>query len=132
MEKESFAPKYKKIIAVVAIIIIAVLAIALLPRIMYSETKAGGYPAVSLNVEAVGDNQIRLDVLAGSIAAGQWAYSVSTTVGTYNWVTATVALIAPSVSLGSYPPGTYYVNVKQIPTGHVYFSYDQSITVPAS
>ena len=98
---------------------------------IYYVTRAGGYPAISMNAEALGDNQIKIDVLSGSIAAGQWAYSVTQTSGTYTWVTGVVALGAPSVSLGSaFTHGTYYVNLKHINTGHIYFSSDQVVTLP--
>jgi hypothetical protein len=122
-ERGQGATEYLLMLAAVLVIV----AVAI-----YYVTRAGGYPAISMNAEAIGDNQIRVDVLAGSIAAGQWAYSVSTTSGSYNWVTGTVALAAPSTSLGaSYAHGTYYVNVKHINTGHIYFSYDQVLTLPS-
>jgi hypothetical protein len=121
-EKGQGATEYLLMLAAVLVIV----AVAI-----YYVTRAGGYPAISMNAEAIGDNEIRLDVLAGSIAAGQWAYSVSTTSGSYTWVTGVVALGAPSVSLGSsYAYGTYYVNVKHINTGHIYFGSDQVLTVP--
>ena len=124
-ERGQGATEYLLMLAAVLVIV----AVAI-----YYVTRAGGYPAISMNAEAVGDNLIRLDVLSGSIAAGQWAYSVSTTSGSdYNWVTGTVALAAPSTSLGaSYAHGTYYVNVKHINTGHIYFSSDQVLTLPSS
>jgi len=90
-----------------------------------------GYPAIGMNVEAYGDNEIIIRVLSGSIEAGEWAYSVSATEGAYNWVTGTEALDAPSVSLGTYAHGTWYVNVKHIASGHVYFTPDQVVTLPA-
>jgi len=90
-----------------------------------------GYPAISMSVAASGDNEIIIRVLSGSIEAGEWAYSVSDTVGAYNWVTGTEALIAPTVSLGTYAAGTWYVNVKHIDSGHIYFGTDQVVTLPA-
>jgi hypothetical protein len=123
-ERGQGATEYLLMLAAVLVIV----AVAI-----YYVTRAGGYPAISMNAEAVGDNQVRLDVLSGSIAAGQWAYSVSTTSGTYTWVTGTMALGAPTVSLGAtYAHGTYYVNVKHINTGHIYFSSDQVLTLPSS
>ena len=99
---------------------------------IYYVTRAGGYPAVSMNA-ASPDNHIRIDVLSGSIAAGQWAWSVSTTANQYTWVTGTVALAAPSVDLGTFTVGaTEYVNVKHISTGHLYFASDQVVTVGSS
>jgi hypothetical protein len=97
---------------------------------IYYVTRAGGYPAISMNI-AASENRITVTVLSGSIAAGKWAYSVSSTEGTYNWVTGTEALDAPSVTLGEYPAGTYYVNIKHIDTGHIYFSTDQAVTLPS-
>lgn len=99
---------------------------------IYYVTRAGGYPVVSMNAEAVGDT-IRLDVLSGSIAAGQWQWSVSTTANDYTWYDGTVALAAPSVALeNSLAPNNYYVNVKHKTTGHIYFSSDQVLTVASS
>jgi hypothetical protein len=101
---------------------------------IYYVTRAGGYPVVSMNAEAVGDT-IRLDVLSGSIAAGQWQWSVSTSANNYTWHdTDTLgALAAPSVELeNSLPAGNYYVNVKHKTTGHIYFSSDQVLTVASS
>jgi len=98
-------------------------------KIFASSTVAvqeGGYPAISA-VVATSDNQISITVLSGSIPAGQWAYSVSSEAGSYNWITGTQALSAPSVSLGTYAYGTWYVNVKHIGTGHIYFNPDINV-----
>jgi hypothetical protein len=102
---------------------------------IYYVTRAGGYPAISMNAEASGDNQIIIRVLSGSIAAGQWAYYAGTTPSTSasSWTTGSSALAAPEVSLGSsYAHGTWYVNIKHVGTGHIYFSSDQVITLPAT
>ena len=123
-EKGQGATEYLLMLAAVLVIV----AVAI-----YYVTRAGGYPAISMNAAAQGDNQVILTVLSGSIAAGQWAYSVSSTQGSYSWVTPTYALAAPSVSLGSsYAAGTWFVNVKHIGTGHIYFNPDQVITLPAA
>jgi len=97
---------------------------------IYYVTRAGGYPAISMNVAAT-ENRITITVLSGSIAAGKWAYSVSATEGTYTWVTPTEALDAPSVPIGDYAAGTWYVNVKHTDSGHIYFSTDQAVTLPS-
>ena len=99
---------------------------------IYYVTRAGGYPAISMNATSP-DNHVHINVLSGSIAAGQWAWSVSISPNTYTWTTGTVALAAPSVDLGSQTLGTtVYVNVKHISTGHIYFTPDQVITVGSS
>jgi len=99
---------------------------------VYYVTRAGGYPAVSMNAQASGDNEIIITVLSGSIASGEWAYSVSATSGSYTWVTGTEALDAPSVTIASdLAAGTWYVNVKHIASGHIYFTTDQVVTLPA-
>ena len=95
---------------------------------VYYVTRAGGYPAISMNAQASGDNEIIITVLSGSIASGEWAYSVSATEGSYSWVTGTEALDAPSVSLGAYATGAWYVSLKHKASGHVYFS-DRVITI---
>ena len=86
------------------------------------------YPAIAATALSI-DNEIVLNVLTGSIATGEWAYSVSATEGSYSWTTGTEALDAPSVSLGSYAAGTWYVNVKHLDSGHIYFTTDQSVTI---
>jgi hypothetical protein len=118
-ERGQGATEYLLMLAAVLVIV----AVAI-----YYVTRAGGYPVVSMNAESVGDS-IRLDVLSGSIAAGQWQWSVSTTANTYTWVDGTVALAAPSVLLENGLSGNYYVNVKHKTTGHIYFSSDQVLTV---
>ena len=98
---------------------------------IYYVTRAGGYPAVSMNAANDGDNGIKISVLSGSIASGEWAYSVSATEGSYSWIDGNEALDAPSVSLGTYANGKWYVNVKHKASGHMYFSTDQPITIPS-
>jgi len=101
---------------------------------IYYVTRAGGYPAISMNATSP-DNHVRISVLSGSIAAGQWAYYVGTTPSdsTSIWTNGTMALSAPSVDLGTYTIGTTeYVNVKHISTGHIYFASDQVVTVGSS
>ena len=85
------------------------------------------YPAISATSAKYGDNEIRINVLSGSIPALEWAYSVSTVEGSYSWIQGTEELDAPYVSLGTYAPRTYYVSLKHIDSGHIYF-YDQTIT----
>ena len=87
-----------------------------------------GYPAISATSVKVGDNEIRINVTTGSIPAGEWAYSISSTEGSYSWIQGTEELDAPYVSLGTYAAGTYYVSLKHIYSGHVYF-WDQTITI---
>jgi len=97
---------------------------------IYYVTRAGGHPAVAMNAEA-SDNEIIMRVVSGSMATGEWAYSVSGTRSSYSWVTGTEALDAPSVSLGTYAAGTWYVNVKHVASGYLYFTPDQVITLPS-
>lgn len=98
---------------------------------IYYVTRAGGYPAISMNAESSGENGIKITVLSGSIAAGEWAYRVGSTDGGGSWVTGTEALDAPSVSIGTYAAGTWYVNVKHLDSGHLYFTSDQTVTLPS-
>ena len=89
-----------------------------------------GYPQMSVSA-SVGQssNQIWIYVLSlSSIPSGDWAYSVSATKGTYSWITGAEPLDAPSVSLGTYAAGTWYVSLKHIPSGHVYFA-DKQVTI---
>jgi uncharacterized protein (UPF0333 family) len=120
-ERGQGATEYLLMLAAVLVIV----AVAI-----YYVTRAGGYPVVSMNAAPQGDNQIMITVLSGSIAKGQWQYSVTNTAGSYNWVTNnTDTLAAPGVSLGSYSAGTWYVNVKHTSTGHIYFNPDQIVTL---
>jgi len=99
---------------------------------IYYVTRAGGYPVVSVNAEALGDNSIKLTVLSGSIASGEWAYSVSSAANTYTWVDGAEALDAPSVTIKTgLAAGTWYVNVKHKASGHLYFTTDQAVTLPS-
>jgi len=86
------------------------------------------YPAISAASAKHGDNEIRINVLTGSIPANEWAYSVSAIAGSYSWTTGTSELAAPYVSLGTYAAGTYYVSLKHFDSGHIYF-WDQTITI---
>jgi len=98
---------------------------------IYYVTRAGGYPAISMNAANDGENGIKITVLSGSIAAGEWAYSCTTST-THSWTTGTEALDAPSVNIATdLADGTYYVNVKHIDSGHMYFAEDQTITIPS-
>jgi uncharacterized protein (UPF0333 family) len=122
-ERGQGATEYLLMLAAVLVIV----AVAI-----YYVTRAGGYPAVSMNAAPEGDNQIMITVLSGSIAAGQWSYYVGQSPSTSGSTFTTVsdrALAAPSVSLGSYAAGTWYVNIKHIGTGHIYFNPDQIVTL---
>jgi len=122
-ERGQGATEYLLMLAAVLVIV----AVAI-----YYVTRAGGYPAISMNAASQGNGTILITVQAGSIAAGQWAYSISATQGSYTWVTATETLSAPSVTLdNARAAGTWYVNVKHIGTGHIYFNPDQVVTLPA-
>jgi len=95
---------------------------------VYYVTSTGGYPAVAATAVKYGDDTIRINVETGSIPAGDWAYIVSNTQGSTNWVDGTVELKAPYVSLGTQTPDNYYVSLKHKPSGHIYFS-DTKITI---
>ena len=95
---------------------------------VYYVATAGGYPVVSVNPEEF-DSNIKITVLSGSIPAGDWQYSVSTTSGSYTWETGNVELKAPSVTIKTgLSAGNYYVSLKHKPSGHIYFA-DQKITI---
>jgi hypothetical protein len=122
-ERGQGATEYLLMLAAVLVIV----AVAI-----YYVTRAGGYPVVSMNAASEGDNQIMITVLSGSIAAGQWSYYVGTTPSASGtqFTPGTGALAAPSVTLGTYATGhTYYVNIKHVGTGHIYFNPDQIVTL---
>jgi hypothetical protein len=85
------------------------------------------FPAIAAT-EAKVDNTIRIEVTTGSIEAGEWQYSVSSASGNYDWTDGAEALDSPSVSLGAYDAGTWYVSLKHKASGHIYFS-DRVITI---
>ena len=95
---------------------------------VYYVTSTGGFPAVSASAAKYGDNEIRINVLSGSIPAGDWQYRVDTSPGTGTWVEETVELKASYFSLGTYPAGNRYVSLRHKPSGHVYFE-DTKITI---
>lgn len=74
------------------------------------------------------DNTIRINVVSGSISAGDWEYSVSSAEGSYSWTTGTEELDSPHVTLGTFTQGTYYVSLRHKPSGHIYFA-DQEVTI---
>lgn len=118
-EKGQGATEYLLMLAAVLVIV----AIA----VYYVTTAGAGYPAISATSAKHGDNEIRINVSTGSIPANEWAYSVSSTEGSYSWTTGTEILDAPYVSLGTKAAGTYYVSLKHVDSGHLYF-YDQTQT----
>lgn len=93
-------------------------------------TRGGGYPNVSILSIVAGDfgSEIRIYVKSGFIPAGEWAYSVSATRGSYNWIMGAEPWAPSSVDLGTYPLGTYYVSLKHVASGHVYF-VDEPVTL---
>jgi len=95
---------------------------------VYYVTSIGGFPAVSATAVKSGDNTIRIEVETGSIPAGDWQYSVSSTLGEYSWEDGAKELEALGVNLDTYPAGTHYVSLKHKPSGHVYFA-DTKITI---
>ena len=103
--------EYMLILAVV--LIVAAVAIYFVTR--------PSFPAIAA-MEAKADNIVIIEVATGSIAAGEWQYSVSGASGSYNWADGGEALDSPSVSLGAYATGAWYVSLKHKASGHVYFS----------
>jgi hypothetical protein len=97
---------------------------------IYIATRGGGYPDVSILGIVAGDfgSEIRIYVKSGFIPAGEWAYSVSATKGSYNWIIGAETWGSGSVDLGTYPLGTYYVSLKHVASGHVYF-VDEPVTL---
>ena len=118
-KKGQGATEYLLMLAAVLVIV----AIA----VYYVTTAGAGFPALTVTSAKV-DNEIRLNVTTGSIATNEWAYSVSSTEGEYSWTTGDVELKSPYVSLGEKTSGTYYVSLKHIDSGHLYF-YDQARTI---
>lgn len=94
---------------------------------VYYVSRPTGFPSISATFD-VSDNEIRIRVDGGSIPEGEWAYSVSTTEGSYDWTTGDVELKSPYVSLGKKTSGTYYVSLKHIDSDYVYF-YDQAVAI---
>ena len=103
--------KYMLILAVVLVVAAAAI---------YYVTRPS-FPAIAAT-EAKADNMIIIEVTTGSITAGEWQYSVSSTSGSYNWKDGGEALGPPSVSLGAYAAGTWYVSLKHKVSEHIYFS----------
>jgi hypothetical protein len=124
-ERGQGATEYLLMLAAVLVIV----AVAI-----YYVTRAGGYPVVSMNAAPAGENsdQIMITVLSGSIPSGQWSYYVGPTPSgsSTNFIPGTGALAAPSVTLGTYGSGTWYVNIKHTGTGHIYFNPDQIVSLP--
>lgn len=87
----------------------------------YHELQAPLYPVLSAS-PAANNGAIRIEVQEGSFSEGEWEYSVSQTVGSHNWTIGTEELSSPHVVLGTYTQGTYYVSLRHIPTGHIYFA----------
>lgn len=109
--------------AVVTVIIVVIIAAAV-GGAYVAKRGIGGYPQMSMSA-AVGQSsdEIWIYVISlSSIPSGEWTYSVSAVKGSYTWIVGAETLIAPSVSLGTYAAGTWYVSVKHIPSGHVYFA----------
>lgn len=82
---------------------------------------APGPPALTAH-PTVDENTIRINVVAGSIPAGDWQYSVSSAPWSYSWTDGTEALDVPYVSLGTYATGTWYVSLRHKVSGHIYFA----------
>ena len=107
------------------LILVAVLVVAG-AAIYYVQSRGPNFPLISARAEGK-DNEIVIAVETGSIAAGDWQYSVSTTQGVFNWEEGTTELKPPNVSLGTYAVGTYYISLKHRPSGHLYFAEQQVI-----
>lgn len=118
-KKGQGATEYLLMLAAVLVIV----AIA----VYYVTTAGAGFPAITATSAKSGDNEIRVNVTTGSIPTGEWAYSVSSTEGSYSWTNGTEILDPPYVSLSTYAAGTYYVSLKHVDSNHYYF-YDQTIT----
>lgn len=85
------------------------------------------YPVLTAH-PTVDEDTIIINVVSGSIPAGNWQYSVSSAPRSYSWTDGTEALEAPYVSLGTYATGTWYVNLRHKASGHIYFD-DRPITI---
>ena len=94
---------------------------------VYYVSRPSGFPSISATFD-VSDNEIRIRVDGGSIPEGEWAYSVSTVEGSYDWTAGNEVLDSPYVSLGTYLAGTYYVSLKHTDSNHIYF-YDQAVAI---
>lgn len=95
---------------------------------VYYVTTTGGYPAVAV-APVDYDSSIRINVETGSIPAGDWQYSVSTTEGSYSWTDGIEKLDAPYVTIATnQDTGTYYVSLRHKPSGHIYFA-DRTVTI---
>jgi len=120
MKKEFAQGATEYLLIFAAVLIIVGIAVYYLGR-------SPSYPPVSAT-SGVSDNEIRITVDVGSIPEGEWAYSVATVEGSYDWTTGSVELASPYVSLGTYVSGTYYVSLKHVVRGHLYF-YDQAVAI---
>jgi hypothetical protein len=109
--------------AAVTAIIVIIIAVAVGGAYVATRSRVN-YPQMAVSV-SVGQssNQIWIYVLSlSSIPSGEWAYSVSAVKGSYTWIIGTEPLDAPSVSLGTYAGGTWYVSLKHVSSGHVYLA----------
>jgi parallel beta-helix repeat protein len=119
-------------IGAAVVIVFIVVAVVVVASSVYVITRGDGrsyptYPTVITTVEISG-REIRIYVLKGFIATGEWQYSVSSTPGSYSWTAGAEPLNAPSVSLGKHAVGTWYVGLRHKDSQHVYFA-DSPITI---
>lgn len=123
--------KEKGVSSILVVVIAIVIIVATAAGSVYVVTRGDGYPYPTVVATAGGsDNEIRIDVFKGSIAAGEWQYSVSSTSGSYSWTTGAESLNAPSVSLGTYAVGTWYVSLRHKDSQYVYFADSQMTISP--
>lgn len=109
--------------------------------VVYFVTSTGRYPAASVTaMSPPGENTIRINVETGSIAAGDWQWSIRDNQNRYydksadSWISSEVwnnggeKLESAHVELGEFSSGVYYVSLKHKPSGHLYFS-DKTVQV---
>lgn len=123
-EKGQGATEYLLMLAAVLVIV----AIA-----VYYVTSTGGYPAVSatFKLDDSSDN-IQMIVYSGTMAAGEWQYSISTTEGSYSWTDGPaldVGTVNLENTLADRGAGTYYCNFRHKASGHMYLTDDKMLTV---
>lgn len=121
--------EYLLILAVV--LVVAAIAV-------YYVSRGPSFPPLSAT-EAKQDNEIRINVESGSIAAGDWQYKIKNEDGQYlqdggsfgateTWISGAAELKAPYASLGTFTSDNYWVSLRHRPSGHIYFA-DRAITI---
>jgi hypothetical protein len=116
------AIEYKIILAVVLFIVAG--------AIFYLSFTRGPPPLGAFITSKDNTILLKVTVVGPRIAAVDWWYSVSTMEGNRNWEGGVQPIgdVVEDIELENRPPGTYYVSIKHVPTGHEWIS-DKAVTI---